>query len=122
MTDLDRVASWIDGYVRAWNSNDPADIAALFTEEAEYYTEPFRAPWRGTEQIVEGWLAHQDDPGETTFEWSPIVVSDDVAIVQGTTTYPVQAYSNLWVIRLDETGRCQQFTEWWMEHPASPAE
>jgi hypothetical protein len=25
------VQAWIDGYVRAWNSNDPADIRALFT-------------------------------------------------------------------------------------------
>ncbi len=25
-----RVQAWVDGYVRAWNSNDPADIRAIF--------------------------------------------------------------------------------------------
>ncbi|MEP6528164.1 MAG: nuclear transport factor 2 family protein [Nocardioidaceae bacterium] len=121
MTDSDRVASWIVGYVRAWNTNEPDDIRALFTPDAEYYTEPYRPPWRGLDQIVKAWLEHRDEPGETTFDWHPIAVTDDVAIIEGTTTYPGQTYSNLWVIRLDDDGRCRQFTEWWMEHPISPA-
>jgi uncharacterized protein (TIGR02246 family) len=117
MTDSDRVASWIDGYIRAWNTNDADDIRSLFTPDAEYRTEPFRPPWRGFDEIVEGWLEHRDEPGETTFDWRPIAVTEDVAIIEGTTTYPGQTYSNLWVIRLDTDGRCRQFTEWWMEHP-----
>ena len=121
MTQSDRVATWIDGYVRAWNTNDPDDIRALFTPDAEYYTEPFRPPWRGRDQIVEGWLGHKDEPGETTFEWQPIAVTAEVAIIQGTSTYPDQTFSNLWVIRLDAGGRCRHFTEWWMEQPTSPA-
>jgi hypothetical protein len=51
------------------------------------------------------------------FEWRPVAVTDDVAIVQGTTMYPTETYSNLWVIRLDADGRCREYTEWWMEHP-----
>jgi uncharacterized protein (TIGR02246 family) len=122
MTDPDRVTTWIDGYVRAWNTNDPADIGHLFTEDAEYYTAPFRAPWRGRDQIVEEWLGRKDEPGETTFTWSPIAVTDEVAIIQGTTSYPDETYSNLWVLRLDDDGRCRQFTEWWMEHTTSDAD
>jgi uncharacterized protein (TIGR02246 family) len=122
MTDLERVTTWINGYVRAWNTNDPADIRALFTADAEYYTAPFRTPWQGREQIVESWLELKDEPGEATFDWRPVAVTDEVAVIQGTTTYPAQTFSNLWVIRLGDDGRCRQFTEWWMEHPASPAE
>ncbi len=117
MTDLNRVSAWIEGYVRAWNSNDATDIGALFTEHAEYYTAPFDPPWRGREQIIERWLANKDEPGETTFDWRPVSITDEVAIIEGTTTYPDQTYSNLWVIRLDVDGRCGHFTEWWMEHP-----
>ncbi|OLB77766.1 MAG: hypothetical protein AUI14_15185 [Actinobacteria bacterium 13_2_20CM_2_71_6] len=116
MTDLNGVTAWIDGYVRAWNSNDPAEIGALFTPDAEYFTAPFRPPWRGREQIVEGWLDRQDEPGETTFEWQPVTVTGEVAVIQGVTRYPDQTFSNLWVIRLDAGGRCDEFTEWWMEH------
>ncbi len=117
MTDLDGLTTWVDGYIRAWTSNDPRDIGALFTEDAEYYTAPFRPPWRGREQIVEGWLDRRDKPGEATFEWHPVAVADDVAIIRGTTAYPEETFSNLWVIRLDSDGRCREFTEWWMEQP-----
>jgi hypothetical protein len=110
---LDR---WIEGYVRAWNTNDAADIEALFTEDAEYRTEPYNPPWRGRAAIVEGWLAHRDKPGETSFDWEPLVTGE-VAVVQGTTRYPGRTFSNLWVIRLAPDGRCREFGEWWMEHP-----
>jgi len=120
MTDLSRVTAWIDGYVRAWNSNDPDEIGALFTDDAEYYTAPFRTPWRGREQIVTQWLERRDEPGETTFEWAPVSVTAELAVIQGTTTYPAQRFSNLWVIRLAADGRCREFTEWWMEQPGAP--
>jgi uncharacterized protein (TIGR02246 family) len=114
-----RLRSWIEGYVRAWNSNDPAEIGALFTEDAAYYTEPYSAPWRGRDEIVRQWLDRRDEPGEAEFRWQPLTVAPDVAVVQGETLYrtPPHTYSNLWVIRLDAEGRCSEFTEWWMRHP-----
>jgi hypothetical protein len=36
--------AWVEGYVRAWNSNDPAAIGALFSEDAAYHTEPYGEP------------------------------------------------------------------------------
>jgi hypothetical protein len=118
MTDIDTVTRWIDGYLRAWNSNDPSDIGGLFTADAEYYTAPFRPPWRGRGEIVSGWLERKDAPGETAFEWHPIAVTEGVAVIEATTTYPDRTYRNLWVIRLGAGGRCRQFTEWWMEESA----
>ena len=117
MPDSDGVRAWVEGYVVAWNSNSPDDIVRLFTEDAEYYTDPYGPPWVGRAQIVEQWLARQDRAGETSFEWQPLVITDEVAVVTGETTYPHAAYSNLWVIRLDADGRCREFTEWWMERP-----
>ncbi|MBV8719410.1 MAG: nuclear transport factor 2 family protein [Chloroflexi bacterium] len=120
MPELDQVQDWIDGYIRAWNSNDADDIRRLFTNDAAYYTEPFSAPWRGQDAVVASWLARQDEPGQTEFTWSPLVITDTLAVVQGQTTYlnPPRIYSNLWIIRLDSTGRCFEFTEWWMEQPS----
>ena len=116
MTDLEAVTQWVGSYVRAWNSNEPADIGALFAEDAAYYTAPFRDPWRGRDAIVAEWLKIRDKPGETDFTWFPVTVSPDLSIVQGTTVYPDTTYSNLWLIRLDQVGQCREFTEWWMEH------
>jgi ketosteroid isomerase-like protein len=112
---------WIAAYERAWSSNDPDEIGALFADDAVYYTAPFREPWRGRAEIVAGWLERKDAPGGWSFSWQALVDEPDVSIITGTTTYldPPQGYSNLWVIRLDPEGRCSEFTEWWMEHTAS---
>lgn len=111
------IEAWVDAYRKAWESNDPDDIRALFTDDAEYRTDPWSEPWRGKEEIVAGWLARADEPGETTFEWSLLAVTDELAIVQGTTVYADggATYSNLWVVRLDDDGRAKAFTEWWMD-------
>ena len=123
MTSLDAVTAWVTSYRRAWESNDPRDIAGLFAEDAAYFSEPYASPWLGRDTIVEQWLAHRDEPGSTTFTWHPLIVTEDLAIIEGRTTYPEHTFSNLWVLRLDNLGQARQFTEWWMQHPAeeSPA-
>ena len=112
------VAAWVDGYVRAWETNDPADIGRLFVDDAAYYTAPFREPWRGREAIVAGWLDRKDEPGTWTFRYEVLAIAGDLGFVRGWTRYtdPPAEYSNLWVIQLTSDGRCSEFTEWWMEH------
>ncbi|MFQ5948543.1 MAG: nuclear transport factor 2 family protein [Acidimicrobiia bacterium] len=112
-----QLGSWVKGYVRAWESNDPDDIGRLFSEDAVYYTAPFRPPWRNREGIVAGWLDRRDQPGEWRFRYEVMAIVNDLGFVRGWTTYanPPVAYSNLWVIRLGSDGRCGEFTEWWME-------
>jgi len=119
MTTLDTVTAWIDSYRRAWETNDPGDIAGLFAEDAAYFTEPYAKPWLGRDAIVEGWLEHRDEPGTTTFESHPVIVTDDLAIIEATTRYTEagRTYSNMWVLRLDTNGQARQFTEWYMKHP-----
>jgi ketosteroid isomerase-like protein len=106
--------AWLPGYVRAWTTNDPADIAGLFTEDAEYYTAPYRQPWRGRDAIVAGWLQKKDEEGEWKFRSEVLAIADDLGFVRGWTDYVDESYSNLWVIRLRD-GRCSEFTEWWMK-------
>lgn len=111
------VTAWVRGYIEAWESNDPAQIGRLFSADARYLTAPFRPPWVGREAIVAGWLDRQDTPGNQHFTFDLLGISGDLAFVQGYTRYlsPPAEYANLWVIRLDEEGRCQEFTEWFME-------
>jgi ketosteroid isomerase-like protein len=112
-----RIDNWIDGYLRAWESNEPSDIRALFTDDAVYRTDPWTEPWRGVEAIVAGWLERKDEAGTSTFEWSPVIANDEIAVVEGTTTYTTRdvTYSNLWVIRFAPDGRATEYTEWWMD-------
>lgn len=113
------VCSWVDGYIRAWETNDPDDIGHLFAQDAEYYTAPYAEPWRSRDGIVAAWLDGKDEPGDWEFRYEPMVVAGELAIVRGWTKYltpPPREYSNLWIIRLDAEGRCSEFTEWYMQH------
>ena len=114
----DLIETWLNGYLRAWRSNNPDDIGSLFSEDALYFTAPFRKPWSGREGIIEGWLDRKDEPGTWTFEYDVLAVENDAGIVRGLTHYKDQSpreYSNIWLIRMNELGECTEFTEWWME-------
>jgi tRNA (guanine37-N1)-methyltransferase len=120
MTDRTAVEDWLGRYVSAWGSNDPAEIGALFTEDAEYFTAPHRQPWRGRDEIVREWLARKDEPGTWTFEHQIEGVDGDTAFVRGWTEYTDAdpdpgPFSNMWQIRLAPDGRCSLYVEWWVD-------
>ncbi len=110
------VEDWVRRYIDAWDSNDPEEIGALFTDGARYYTAPHRQPWSGREDIVEGWLDRKDEQGDWRFSWEVLGVDGDLGFVKGVTSYSkLPDYSNMWVIRLEEDGRSSEFVEYWME-------
>jgi ketosteroid isomerase-like protein len=117
--DGDRYLRWVDRYVSAWNSNDPAEIGELFGEDAEYWTEPYASPWHGRDEIVREWLKIKDEPGTTTFDYDLLISNDELGVVKGHTVYTTDGrhYDNIWEIRFDDDGRCRQFVEWWMKRP-----
>jgi hypothetical protein len=113
------IGRWMAGYERAWASSDPGDIRALFTDDAEYRTAPWREPWRGADAIVQGWVERRDEPGTYRFEWELLDSAPPRHYVRGRTTYledgePAHRYSNLWIVELTDDGRARAFTEWWM--------
>lgn len=112
------IETWVAGYRRAWESNDIDDIRAIFTEDALYRGAPSIEPWAGIDAIIAGWLEHQDPAGSTTFEWKPVAVEGDVAVVQCVTGYPEGpkggVYDNIWVVRLAPDGRASEFTDWYI--------
>lgn len=112
----DDIRHWVDGYRAAWEHNDPTAIGALFAPDATYRTDPFAEPWSGRDGIVEAWLAARDEPGQTEFSYEVLAVDGDLGVVEGRTTYhdTSRTYANVWLVRLDGTGACTSFTEYWM--------
>ena len=116
--EIKDIQSWIEGYIKAWNTNDSEDIGQLFTPEGRYFTAPYREPWRGREKIVSGWLGRKDQPGEFEFHYQILGLSENTGFIRGWTKYykPPCEYSNLWVVQLNDKGKCEEFIEWWMKH------
>ena len=102
----DDVRAWVAGYEKAWTSNEPDDIRALFAPGAEYRYEPYSAPEVDADAIVASWLEGRDEPGTWTFESDVVAVDGDLGVVEGRTVYPSlgKAYRNLWLVRLDAAG------------------
>ncbi len=124
MIDRNGLQAWLDRYVLAWRANEVGPIRELFTEDATYRYHPLdEEPVRGVDAIVESWLEHPDDPDSWQAEYRALAVDGDTAIAEGWTRYnaddergePERLYANLWVMRFDDTGRCRDFTEWYME-------
>jgi hypothetical protein len=113
-TNRASVAAWLDRYVRAWRSYDPAAIGELFSDDATYAYHPWDA-------IVADWRREPDAPDSWDGAYEPLAVDGDLAVVTGRTRYRNPdgslrtEYWNSWVLRFDDDGRCAEFTEWYME-------
>ena len=107
----DSVTSWVTGYLRAWTSNDREDIAALFTEDAEYHEAPFDTEWIGRQEIIEGWTSRWDwQQGGWTFDWTLASIHGSTAVITGVGHYTeLGDFDNLWTVTFDESARCTRF-------------
>ena len=122
------VQAWLDAYERAWETYDPEQIAALFSDDAEYRWHPADDPEKGPDAIVAAWLnpggnaSDRDAPGTYLGEYRPFAVDGHRAVAIGTSTYWTdasrsklqQVYYNSWLLEFDDDGRCSSFTEYWM--------
>ena len=123
---------WLERYVAAWRSYDPAEISALFTEDVEYRYHPYDEPVRGRDAVVASWLGDdapdgsstRDAPGTYDAAYAPVAVDGDVVVATGTSRYRdtpegpvVRTYDNCFVLRFDGDGRCAAFTEYYVERP-----
>lgn len=119
------VQAWLDAYVAAWRTYDPAEISALFSENATYAYHPWDERGdlvRGRDAIVDGWLGEKDEPGSWEARYRTLLVEGERAVATGFTRYSDgEFYWNLWVIRFDEQDLCIEFVEWFMLEPEEKA-
>lgn len=119
----DDVQRWLDRYVDAWRTNDPAAIAALFAEDATYAYQPYRDPVVGRDAIVADWLEEPDGPDSWQAHYEVYTVDGERAVAVGESRYLEpdgslqRLFYNVWLLRFDEAGQCTEFVEYWRELP-----
>ncbi len=113
--NLDAFKNWVGAYRKAWESNEPDDIRALFTEDGVYYATPTHSGWKGHDEIVRHWLEHQDPPGSTTFEWKQVSFDGETGVATAVSGYPdgpkKGTYDNVWIVELAADGRARTFRD-----------
>jgi uncharacterized protein (TIGR02246 family) len=118
---VDRAAfdDWLRRYFDAWISNDPRDVADLFTEDALYWVGPFREPWVGRDQIVDRWTSGRQDDVETSFD--VIAVEDATGVAHWNVVARPADGATRWewdgvlVIEFGPDGRCREHREWFSQ-------
>jgi len=125
VTDRGKVSQWLTGYEAAWRSAGTGSLADLFTADAGYLQSPYELPVAGLDAIARMWEAEREGPDEAfTLATEILAVDGPVAVVRAEVRYgdpSRQEFRDLWVIRLDDDGRCTWFEEWpyWPERPFS---
>lgn len=111
--DLER---WIAAYERAWRTPGTDTLARLFAPDATYKNAPYEPPHRGLDAIAEMWEHNRTRPDEVfTLSHEPVAVEGDTGVAKVEVRYgdPVEIeYRDLWIVRLDQQGRCVEFEEW----------
>jgi hypothetical protein len=126
--EVDRATlqTWVEAYERAWRTPGTEALAALFAENATYRTAPFEEPFRGLRAISAMWEGGRDGPDESfELESEVIAVEGDIGVVRLEVRYgepAFQTYRDLWVVRLDDEGRCTVFEEWPFWPPGTEGE
>ncbi len=119
---------WLDAYIEAWQTYDPAAIGELFSENAEYRYHPWDAGdevLTGRAAIVAAWLGDRDEPGSWTATYRPWLVAGEAAVGVGVSRYfgadrkvVEREYHNVFLCRFDAEGRCRELTELFMRRSA----
>jgi hypothetical protein len=127
----DVVQAWLDRYVSAWLSFDPAAVGDLFGPQAEYRAHPADEPIVGRAAIVDSWVrpdgdaSTRDEPGTYDARYEPFALDDRRAVAVGWSRYWTDAsrtteratYDNCFLLEFDPDGRCRSFTEFFRERP-----
>jgi ketosteroid isomerase-like protein len=122
MIDEARIRDWLMAYRHAWAADDPAEVAALFSEDVRYFTAPYRAPLEGIEAVTAYWIGEDEGGISWSFEYQVLAQEGDLFIVRAVTAYPEGGthhhdpaqFHNLWLVTLGPDGRASEFVEYFM--------
>ncbi|WP_084128728.1 nuclear transport factor 2 family protein [Demequina sp. NBRC 110055] len=117
---MTKTSEWLAAYVRAWETKEPDDVRALFTDDAEYWYRPNdKEPVRGIDAIIASW--QEPEPSVPEHDLRVLIENGELGIITGDVNYPGhEHYTNMWEVWFAPDGRAKKFVEWWML-PRTPA-
>jgi hypothetical protein len=117
--DLVAFKSWLDAYGQAWENRNPEAAVALFHESGTYQVTPFLEPMRGRKAIFEYWSEVARTEEGIRFRYEILAAKDELNIARWSASFvrvPPRLQTKLdgiFLISLDDEGRCKSLQEWW---------
>jgi ketosteroid isomerase-like protein len=105
---------WVEGYRRAWETDDLDAFLELFTEDVRYSSHPFREPHLGHEGL-RAYAAGNPDQADVTARVGEPVVDGDCAAFEWSATGGGVTLAGCSIVRFGPDGRCEEHREYWHE-------
>ena len=108
----------MERFGRAWESRDPEQASALFSEDGSYRETPFDDPLTGPHEIRAHWSRLPKARNDIHFGYEILAMSGPLGIARWHGSYtPVDRETHLeldgiLLVSLDEEDRCRDFREW----------
>ena len=121
--DRQQFQAWLDAYVEAWKTYDPAKIGALFAEDVEYRYHPIDEPLKGRAAVVDNWIGDKDDAGTYDADYEVWAIDGATHVAHGHSDYfdgpggpLIDQYFNVYICQFNDGGECTSFTEYWIQN------
>jgi hypothetical protein len=117
---IDEFRGWLDAYGAAWQDGDAQAAIDLFTDDAEYYENPFEDPLVGKSAIRRYWSEGAgESQSDVVFLHEAMAVVERKGLAQWQATFVRIPSGNhvelngFLIAEFDGAGKCSVFREWW---------
>ena len=113
------LTAWLARSEQAWEQRDPAQAAALFTDNAPYHEMPFDAPKAGRAGIRDYWATVTADQRNVDFTSQVVAVNGQTGVARWSASLTSAAngarveLDGVFILKFDGSGLCSELREWW---------
>ena len=115
-----QLSEWLDRYFLAWQTNDPEDVAGLFSQDAVYFYGPFKEGARGRDTIVANWISNPDGQSHVRCAFEVLAVEDDLGIAHWNVLFDALSpngkqteLDGILVLKFNPVMECVEHREWY---------
>jgi ketosteroid isomerase-like protein len=111
--------AWLAGYESAWEERDADAAAALFSDDALYYEDPYSDPFEGPAGIRQYWANVTADQRNVDFESSIVGIVGSTGVARWSARFTLASngadveLNGIFLLDFDTDGKCRQLREWW---------
>jgi len=110
---------WLEKYGRAWSERNAQAAVDLYTEDGSYQVTPFVEAMRGRQAIFEYWSHVAETQRDIQFGYEILAVTAEIGVARWWASFVIvpqglqTKLDGIFVISLDDNGRCRSLREWW---------